>query len=154
MTQHSFMLFEGIWLGEGKIYLNMLEEELIFFTRWKIEKKDNDGRIACTQEIQVKGLSDIMTNRFVVSDCTPQGFAVFMENHAVGKVTGKGVIGPERIGWEFRVREIGFEGFEFYEKKSDELYAVHGEFSTNDDLRTVVHGTIRRQAGMKTGEIE
>ena len=149
---HLFIFSEGVWLGEGKIYLNMLEEELVFFTRWKVEGKDPDGCIKCTQEIQVKGLSDIMINHFVLSDFSTTSFAILMENHAVGKVDGTGVISSDRLGWEFRVKEIGFEGFEFYEKKSDDLYSVHGEFSTSDDLRTTIRGKIWRQLTEKTGE--
>jgi hypothetical protein len=152
MMNHLFIFSEGIWLGEGKIYLNMLEEELVFFTRWKVERKTLEDYIECTQEIQVKGLSDTMTNRFILSDFSPTSFSILMENHAVGKVDGKGMISPDRLGWEFRVKEIGFEGFEFYEKKNEELYSVHGEFSTSDDLRTTIHGKIWRQLNQKTGE--
>jgi hypothetical protein len=149
---HLFIFSEGIWLGEGKIYLNMLEEELVFFTRWKVERKGPDGCIECTQEIQVKGLSDIMINHFVLSNFSATSFSILMENHAVGKVDGTGVISSDRLGWEFRVKEIGFEGFEFYEKKSEDLYSVHGEFSTSDDLRTTIRGKIWRQLNEKTGE--
>jgi hypothetical protein len=152
MTNHLFIFSEGVWLGEGKIHLNMLEEELVFFARWKVGGNDDKSGIECSQEIQVKGLSDIMTNRFLLSDFSPGTFSIVMENHAVGKVQGKGIISDDKIGWEFRVKEIGFEGFEFYEKKSDDLYSVHGEFSTSDDLRTTIHGKIWRQTNPKTGE--
>jgi hypothetical protein len=150
MENHDFIFSPGRWLGEGKIQLNMVEEDLAFFTRWKIEERASDGLIECTQEIQVKGLSDVMINQFVFSNLEPKIFSVLMENYAVGKVAGKGFINEKMIGWEFRVKEIGFEGFEFYEKQTDELYNVHGEFSTSDDLRTTIHGKIWRQkAGVK-----
>src|SRR3990167_3527348 len=136
MAQHLFIFSPGIWLGEGKIRLNKVEEELIFFTRWTIEKQDAQGCLECTQEIQVKGLSDVMINHFVFSELTPTAFVLLMDNYAVGKMAGKGFIEPEMIGWEFRIKELGFEGFEFYEKQSEELYHIHGEFSTSDDLRT------------------
>ena len=32
MSKHSFILTPSSWLGEGKIKLNMVEEELGFFT--------------------------------------------------------------------------------------------------------------------------
>lgn len=147
MESHLFILSPGHWLGEGKICLNKLDEELFFFTRWKVEKKES-GLIECIQEIQIKGMSDVMVNHFFFSEFSSHDFSVLMENHAVGKVTGKGFIHSDRIGWEFRVKEIGFEGFEFYEKQSDEQYNVHGEFSTSDagdELRTIVRGKIWRK---------
>jgi hypothetical protein len=150
MSSHLFILTPGCWLGEGKICLNKIEEELIFFTRWKVGEKES-GQIECIQEIQVKGLSDIMTNHFFFAEFSLQGFSVLMENHAVGKVAGKGFIRPDRVGWEFRAKEIGFEGFEFYEKESDELYHVHGEFSTSDggdELRTAIKGKLWRKLAL------
>ncbi len=145
MEKHLFLFSPGTWLGEGKIHLNMVEEELVFFTRWKIQEKNAEGCIECTQEIQVKGLSDIMINQFMFFDITPFEFHLGMENYAVGKVSGKGFIKEDKIGWEFRVKETGFEGFEFYEKQTRELYHMHGEFSTPDDLRTKISGKIWRQ---------
>lgn len=144
MQQHLFMLSPGRWLGEGKIHLNMIEEELPFFTRWKIDSEE-DGFIECMQEIQIKGLSDIMVNHFRISSVTPLSFSIFMENHAIGKVDGTGVINETMIGWEFRVQDLGFEGFEFYEKLSDDSYKVHGEFATVDQFRTTLHGKIWKQ---------
>ena len=145
MEKHSFIFSPGNWLGEGTIRLSMIEEDLVFFTRWKILEKDSSGCMECIQEIQVKGLSDIMINHFFLSEFSPLSFSILMENHAVGKVEGTGIINPAMVGWEFRAPEIGFEGFEFYERKTDELYHVHGEFSTNEDLRTTIHGKIWRQ---------
>jgi hypothetical protein len=129
----------------------MLEEELVFFTRWTVRSREGNGPVECTQEIQVKGLSDVMTNHFILSDFSLVDFSVVMENHAVGKVSGKGILNEHRVGWEFRVKEIGFEGFEFYEKKSDETYSVHGEFATSDELRTTIRGKIWRQVSSKEG---
>lgn len=145
MQQHLFILSPGRWLGEGKIHLNMIEEELPFFTRWKVAPEE-DGFIECTQEIQIKGLSDIMVNYFRVSALTPLSFSIFMENHAIGKVDGIGMIKEETIGWEFRVKDLGFEGFELYEKLTDDTYRVHGEFATVDQFRTTLHGKIWKQA--------
>jgi len=150
-NHHLFIFSEGIWLGEGKIQLNMLEEELVFFTRWTVRSREGENPIECTQEIQVKGLSDVMTNHFLLSEFSLSSFSVVMENHAVGKVSGKGILCEDKIGWEFRVKEIGFEGFEFYEKKTDDSYIVHGEFATSDELRTTIRGKIWRQVSAKEG---
>ena len=151
MEHHSFILSPGRWLGEGKIHLNMIEEELAFSTRWKIGQEE-DGFIECVQEIQVKGLSEIMINHFRVSSLTPLSFSLFMENHAIGKVEGIGIINDLMIGWEFRVKELGFEGFEFYEKQPDDSYRVHCEFATIDQFRTTLHGKIWKQSLPTLGE--
>lgn len=142
MVQHAFIFVPGKWLGEGSIELNMIEEKLHYFTRWKVGETEGGGIIECSQELQVKGLSDLMVNQFIFSELQGDTFSVLMENHSVGKVEGKGFIRPNMIGWEFRVPALGFEGFEFYEKQEEGLYHVHGEFSTQDDLRTVLHGKI------------
>ncbi len=65
MSTHSFIFTPSLWLGEGKITLSMVEEELNFFTRWNVSHKDPYGIIECTQEIQIKGLSDMMLNQFI-----------------------------------------------------------------------------------------
>jgi hypothetical protein len=144
MSEHLFILTPGRWLGEGKIHLNMLQEELPFFTRWKISEQE-EGVIECVQEIQVKGLADIMVNHFQVSSLTPLSFALLMENHAIGKIEGVGVIRDQMIGWEFRAQDLGFEGFEFYERQSEDSYSVQGEFATVDQFRTVLKGRIWKQ---------
>jgi len=145
MISHAFILQSGIWLGEGRIKLSLLPEKLFFFTRWKVHPKDREGKIFCQQEIQVKGLSDVMVNHFTFTDIVSTAFHIIMDNHAVGRVNGMGILRPEMIGWEFRVQELGFEGFEFYEKQTPDEYHVHGEFATSDDLRTEVHGKIWRE---------
>jgi hypothetical protein len=139
------MFSPGKWLGEGKICLNMVEEELVFFTRWTIAPEE-DGFIECEQEIQVKGLSDVMTNHFRFSNIHAPSFSVFMENHAIGKVDGDGIVNESLLGWEFRVKELGFEGFEYYEKQPDDSYLMQAEFATVDQLRTVIRGRIWKQA--------
>ena len=88
---HAFILNPSSWLGEGKIQLNMVEEELAFFTKWNVAKKDETGKIECVQEIQVKGLSDIMQNQFLFYDLSPGAFIIDLENVALGKITGSGI---------------------------------------------------------------
>jgi hypothetical protein len=142
MSTHSFILTPCQWLGEGKIVLNMVEEELSFFTRWNISTKDSTGLIECVQEIQVKGLSDVMLNQFLFTNFTPSSFSIELENQALGKVIGAGVINDKVIGWEFRMPELGFEGFEFYEKQEDQSYLMHAEYSTTDQFRTLIKGKV------------
>jgi hypothetical protein len=140
--KHPFILKPGNWLGEGKITLSMVEEELPFYTRWNVPPSDK-GRIASKQEIQISTLSDMMQNQFVFYDITAKSFAIELENQSLGKVIGKGMINDCLIGWEFRLDHLGFEGFEFYEKSDlPDTYLMHAEYATNDDFRTVIHGKI------------
>lgn len=145
MTQHQFLLAPGLWLGQGKIQLNMVAEELSFFTRWSIGNPDGEGRIESNQEIQVKGLSDIMNNAFVISNLSNGEFVVELENQALGRVTGTGLINDKLIAWEFRVEEVGFEGFEFYELQDDQTYIMRAEYATNDQFRTIIQGRVWQQ---------
>lgn len=144
-VNHAFILTPSAWLGEGKIQLNMVEEELAFFTRWNIQKKDPSGKIECLQEIQVKGLSEIMNNQFLFYDLVSEKFLIDLDNPALGKVTGKGVITDTVIAWEFRARDIGFEGFEFYEKQADDSYLMRAEYATPDQFRTIIKGRVWQQ---------
>ena len=146
MHAHSFILNPHQWLGEGKIVLNMVQEELSFFTRWNISPADGSGIIECVQEIQVKGLSDIMINQFIFTGFTPNSFSIELENQAMGKVVGSGIISDKVIGWEFRLAELGFEGFEFYEKQPDNSYLMHAEYSTTDQFRTSIKGRVWQPA--------
>jgi len=142
MTNHAFILSPNSWLGEGKIQLSMVEEELGFYTRWNVASPDNGGKIECVQEIQVKGLSDVMINQFSFFDLTPSSFSIELENQALGKVIGSGIINDKVIAWEFRVNELGFEGFEFYEKQSDNSYFMRAEYATSDQFRTIIQGKV------------
>ena len=142
MTNHSFILEPSSWLGEGKIQLSMVEEELGFCTRWNVSLPDATGKIECVQEIQVKGLSDVMFNQFSFYDVSPSTFVVELENQALGCVVGTGIINEKVIAWEFRVEDLGFEGFEFYEKQSDDSYLMRAEYATTDQFRTVITGRV------------
>ena len=142
MTQHQFLLTPGTWLGQGQIQLNMVAEELGFFTKWIVGQPDSEGNIECVQEIQVKGLSDVMHNDFRIHAQSSGEFVIDLENQALGKVTGKGLINDKVIAWEFRVEDIGFEGFEFYEKQDDKNYIMRAEYATNDQFRTLIQGKL------------
>jgi hypothetical protein len=146
MHKHPFIFSPEAWIGEGKIQLNRVEEELLFYTRWNVSSRDQQGLITCAQEIQVKGHSDVMINQFVMYDLTANGFTIDLENQALGKVTGKGIISDNLIGWEFRAPEIGFEGFEFYEKQPDDSYLMRAEYASTEEFRTLIHGKVWKKA--------
>lgn len=159
MAHHLFLLQPSAWLGEGKIRLNMVEEELSFFTRWTMGffneegEPTTEGAVRCLQEIQVKGMADIMHNQFTIRDFSQNSFVIDLENQALGKVTGTGLLNQEIIGWEFRIPELGFEGFEFYEKQPDETYLMRAEYATTDQFRTMINGKIWQPAAKpKEGE--
>lgn len=120
----------------------MVEEELDFYTRWDLGALDSEGKISAFQEIQIKGMSDIMNNQFVITDLTPTHFKIELENASLGTIQGKGIIKDDLVAWEFRDPEIGFEGFEFYEKQPDGSYLMRAEYATPDQHRTVIKGKI------------
>jgi len=143
MDEHAFILTPTKWLGEGKIQLSVGEDERDFHIKWHIGIKDPDGRIVAIQEMQIKGLSDIVKNHFIISDITNERFAIDLENASLGTVKGKGLIREDHlIAWEFRSGELGFEGFEFYEKQSDGSYSMQAEYATPDQFRSVIKGKI------------
>lgn len=59
---HNFIIAPGKWIGEGKISLNMVAEELPFTMNWEISEKDSSGKIHSVQELQIQGLSEGMRN--------------------------------------------------------------------------------------------
>jgi hypothetical protein len=145
MHGHAFIFSPQAWLGEGQIQLNMVEEELSFVTRWRVSSPDPSGVIECVQEVQVKGLSDVMHNQFTFFDLSSTGFLVELENQALGKVQGKGVLSEKVIAWEFKAEDIGFEGFEFYELQPDHSYAMRAEYASTDQFRTFIQGKVWKQ---------
>lgn len=140
MSCHTFMLFPGTWFGEGVILLSYLQETLPYFMRWHIDKEE--GELKCVQEIQIKGYFEKMVSYFYLSEKTENSFFLLIENHAIGRVKGNGIISESTLGWEFRDEAIGFEGFEVYTKQSEEAYDLHGEFLTKEQLRTIIRGKI------------
>ena len=90
-----------------------------------------------------------MQNNFVFYDITPTSFNVELENQALGKAEGKGRIDNKLIAWEFRLKDIGFEGFEFYEKQPDNSYLMRAEYATTDQFRTLIEGKVWQKADGK-----
>lgn len=149
MDKHLFIFSPSCWLGEGKIQLNMVEEELPFYAKWDVSQKDAEGKIECVQQIQVKGLSEIMHNQLLFFDVASGNFCLELDNPSIGKVLGKGLITNALIAWEFRAPEMGFEGFETYEKQPDNTYLMHAEYATADQLRTVIKGKVWQEHSSK-----
>jgi hypothetical protein len=142
MNQHIFLFKPGYWLGEGKIILNMVEEELRFATNWLISTADFEGKISSVQQIEIDGISEKMKNELTFSHFSSNGFVAEMENLNIGKVEGKGVFDEKLIAWEFRGNILNFEGFETYRLQADGTYLMHAEYVTSDQFRTQIEGKI------------
>jgi hypothetical protein len=143
---HKFILSPGRWIGEGKISLNMVAEELPFSMSWQISEKDSAGKILSIQEIQIQGLSEGMHNEMIFYDFSSKKFSVEMENSNVGKVLGFGLINNKIIAWEFRENDLNFEGFETYKFEKTDNYFIHGEYITADQLRTQIEGKLWKES--------
>lgn len=143
---HSFIFSPGSWYGEGKISLNMVEEELIFGTNWSVLTRDFLGKVACSQEIQIQGVSENMRNELTFYDFQSSTFLVDMENQNVGKIVGTGVFDNKMIAWEFRNNDMNFEGYETYMLQVDGSYHMKGEYVTSDQFRTQIEARIWLQS--------
>lgn len=142
MKEHDFLKKSQSWIGEGNISLNMVEENLTFYTKWKVLSADSLGKVQAMQEIQVEGIAESMKNELTFYDFTDKGFSVEMENLNIGRVVGRGVIDSKVVAWEFRDNDLNFEGFETYYLQDDGSYLLHAEYVTSDQFRTQLEGRI------------
>ena len=152
--KHSFIFSPGQWAGEGKILLNMVEEELVFNTNWNVQTRDFVGKIQCYQDIQINGLSEGLRNELFFFDFQNKQFVVEMENPNIGRITGKGIYDDNLIGWEFRNNEASFEGFETYHLQTDGSYLMKGEYVTADQFRTQIEARLWLRSTEPLGEEE
>ncbi len=147
MFKHTFIFSPGTWYGEGKILLNLVEEELLFQTHWVVQPRDFTGKIECSQQVQIQGLAEEMRNGLTFYDVQTRLFTVEMENQNVGRVIGSGVFDETMIAWEFRSTEVQFEGFETYFLQNDlRTYLMKAEYITSDQLRTQIEAVIKLQS--------
>ncbi len=146
MFKHTFIFSPGSWSGEGKIVLNMVEEELIFNTNWAVQNRDFAGKVTCAQDIQIQGLSENMRNELTFYDFQTKTFSVDMENQNVGRIVGTGVFDDNLIAWEFKNNDMNFEGFETYSLQADGSYLMKGEYVTSDQFRTQIEARIWLQS--------
>ncbi len=140
--KHHFIFEPKIWIGEGIITLNMVEERLNFFTKWSVNESDFAGKILSVQELQISGISENMRNELTFFDFTDDKFSIEMENLNIGRVIGTGIFDEKVIAWEFRENDLSFEGYETYHLQKDGGYLVHAEYVTSDQFRTQIDGKI------------
>jgi hypothetical protein len=147
--QHLFLFEKGIWLGQGTIKLSEIEEELQFHMKWKVEPQGSTGIVDCHQEIHIVGVADAVLNEFQIFDIEQGQFSLMLENYALGKIQGKGLIKEKILGWELKDLKVGFEGFEFYERKKDGTYFLHAEYMSGESQKTEIQGKIWLQENAK-----
>lgn len=146
METHAFLFSPGLWLGQGIISFSMAEDQLKFYARWAVEPV-KEGVLRFTQEIEVNSFTDKMFNSFEIAEISPTGFDIQIQNGLIGKVTGKGIVNPKIIAWEFKDNPQNFEGYEIYEKKEDGTYLLRSEFFAGDGLRTIIQGSLWKKQG-------
>jgi hypothetical protein len=143
MFLNEFIFETGTWLGEGKISFSASPEFIKFYTRWKIDKID-DNLIKAVQIVEMLGVPDQLVNNFTITAIKPHSFVITLENNVVEKITGKGLRDDKSIAWEFR-GEKDFEGFEVYERQENGDFFMHAEYGSPEQFRTLVEGLIWRK---------
>ncbi len=138
---HHFIFSPGVWLGEGTVLLNLAKEELKYVTKFTV-RKEKDSQIEVVQEIQIAGLSDLIKNQFYFYNIKPDRFKIRLESQNLGQLDGEGILKKSLLAWEFRIPEVGFEGFEVYNLSEDDVYLMNAEYTTNQDYRSKVRGKI------------
>lgn len=141
---HTFLLQQGIWLGEGRVTFTASPETLHFATKWEIKEGVNN-EIWATQQVEMRGINDRVVNRFRLFDLTQTHFAIELQNELIGSVIGKGLYDQVQIGWEF-LQHSDFQGFEVYREIHETEYSLHAEFCSSEDYRTIVHGRIWKKS--------
>lgn len=139
--ENNFIFIPGLWVGEGEVSFNTSTDVIPFSTKWEVKPKSKNG-IECIQEVKMKD-SDPVKNKYLIYEITPKTFALSLENDVVVKAYGKGVFDPQKIAWEFREKPE-FQGYEVYNKKNDNEYSFHAEFTSTDQFLTLINGIIVR----------
>lgn len=138
-----FIFTPGFWIGEGMMELSNVSEKIPFVVKWMVPNiRPEDPYIELIQQIQIKGHSDALTNNFTLKDFEKHRFSIILENDNIGQVMGPGQIKSDWIGWEFKENLVGFDGYEYYQHQGDGHYIMEAEYSTSDDLRTVMRGKL------------
>lgn len=140
-----------VWEGSGTIRFNMSAETLTFQTVWEITHEE-DGSITCTQDINIDDVPDKMINKFSISDLREDKFFINLSNEILGSVDGNGIIDEKILAWEFRGNDLDFEGYEIFEKQDKHTYLTRAEFTSKDQMRTMIEGKIWLQEGDKQEE--
>ena len=145
-----FIFVPGIWLGEGNISFSLSPNSLRFAMRWTVKQEEKQS-ITCIQEIEIEEITERMCNTFVFSEIKDNSFQITLSNEILGKVHGKGVIDSQLFAWEFHDKSADFEGYEIFEKKDKENFIMRAEYSSKDQTRTTIAGSIWRKVQTTEG---
>lgn len=136
----EFIFTPGIWLGEGKISFSASPEFIKFYMKWEITE-EAPLFMKARQMIQMQGIEEKTVNDYIFTDIHADSFRVILENEALGKAEGQGIVDEKIIAWEF-IKPSTFVGFETYERKDNGDFFLHAEFGTNDHYRTIIEGLV------------
>jgi hypothetical protein len=158
MSKHRFLLTPGEWVGSGTINLSMEVRSnnesaqssniLEYTATWSVSPKDASGRIECIQHVRVNGFSEVVVNHLSFYDFQRSSFKIDLDSESLGKITGLGLITDKTLAWEYHVVETGFNGLEIFEKNLDHSYTMRAEYTTFDQLRTVIKGSLRKKTNI------
>lgn len=144
MSNLNFIFKPGLWLGEGNITFSASPEMVHFYTKWTVEEEKN-SKIVCHQRVEIEGGESNVYNTFGFFNLFPHSFSVELSSDFLGKAEGKGILDDKTIAWEFR-GHLEFEGFEVYELQDNGDFVVHGEYSSPDQIRTIIDGRIWKKS--------
>jgi hypothetical protein len=140
MADFDFIFKPGLWIGEGKVTFSASPEIVRFYTKWTVEAEKNK-KIVCQQHVEMEGGESNVYNTFVFSRLQSNAFSVELTSELLGCVQGKGLLDDKTIAWEFRGHPE-FEGFEVYELQDNGDFMLHAEYSSIDQIRTIIDGRI------------
>lgn len=144
MSQFDFIFKPGLWIGQGKVTFSASPETVRFYTKWTIEPEKNQ-QIVCHQHVEMEGGDSNVYNTFVFSNVLHNAFSIELTNELLGTVQGKGILDGKTLAWEFRGHPE-FEGFEVYELQENGDFMLHAEYSSTDQIRTIIDGRIWKKA--------
>ncbi len=138
MTNH-FLFQEGLWEGTGEITIPLSEKPYPLIVRWTVTALGN-GRFKAVQRVEVES-HEPMVNTFTLSGKEDGEFQINLENDSIGMFSGSGVSDRDKLAWEFTHNGM-LEGYEVYERKSNEEYSFRAEYLGGEGVATVVSGNI------------
>ncbi len=135
-----FLFRPGEWLGAGQVTFSMSPDRLYFRAKWDIAEQE-DAEFLCTQTVEIIG-GERMMNIFSVRPSFEENvFDILLTNELLGVFEGTGVAEEGMVAWEFRHSGV-FEGFEVYQRISEEEYTLRAEYLAADGARTHISGKI------------
>jgi hypothetical protein len=141
MMYGHFLFQPGEWLGAGQVTFSNFTDLLYFRAFWSIVQQDEEEDFQCTQTVEIIQ-GNRMVNRFsVMPHLQENGFEIILSNESLGVFEGTGVVDERLVAWEFRHQGL-FEGFEVYERVSEDEYGMKAEYLASDFMRTIITGKI------------